>query len=49
VHGLLPIGGPARALVLFTPSAMEGYFEARLDELARGHRLEIVGPWPTVL
>jgi quercetin dioxygenase-like cupin family protein len=26
-HGLVAIGGPARALVMFTPAAMEGYWE----------------------
>ena len=26
-HGLLPIDGPARALVMFTPAAMEGFWE----------------------
>ena len=26
-HGLVPIGGPARALVIFAPAAMEGYWE----------------------
>jgi quercetin dioxygenase-like cupin family protein len=58
-HGFVTIGGPARALVFFTPSAMAGYWEevaaavdagaldqTRLDELARQHHLEIVGPWP---
>jgi quercetin dioxygenase-like cupin family protein len=58
-HGLMPIGGLARALVFFTPAAMQGYWEElaaataagrldqeRLDELARQHHLEIVGPWP---
>ena len=59
-HGFVPRGGSARALVTFTPAAMEGYWEAvaeaeeagtldqaRMDELARRHHLEIVGPWPT--
>jgi quercetin dioxygenase-like cupin family protein len=26
-HGLMPIGGPARAPVFFVPAAMEGYWE----------------------
>jgi quercetin dioxygenase-like cupin family protein len=26
-HGLVPLGGPARALVMFAPAAMEGYRE----------------------
>ena len=26
-HGLLPVGGQARALVMFAPAAMEGYWE----------------------
>jgi quercetin dioxygenase-like cupin family protein len=26
-HGLVPVGGPARALVMFAPAAMEGFWE----------------------
>ena len=26
-HGVVAVGGPARALVMFSPAAMEGYWE----------------------
>jgi quercetin dioxygenase-like cupin family protein len=35
-HGLMPIGGPARALVFFTPAAMEGYWEEVAAAAAAG-------------
>jgi quercetin dioxygenase-like cupin family protein len=35
-HGLMPIGGPARALVFFTPAAMEGYWEEIAAATAAG-------------
>ena len=36
IHGLVPIGGPARALVFFTPAAMEGYWEELAGLTAAG-------------
>jgi quercetin dioxygenase-like cupin family protein len=35
-HGLIPIGGPGRALVFFTPAAMEGYWEGIAAATAAG-------------
>jgi quercetin dioxygenase-like cupin family protein len=46
-HGLVPIGGPARALVMFTPAAMEGFWEELHAAAAAGTldqaRLESLG------
>jgi quercetin dioxygenase-like cupin family protein len=35
-HGLVPVGGPARALVMFAPAAMEGFWEEIAEAAAAG-------------
>jgi quercetin dioxygenase-like cupin family protein len=58
-HGFRVGSQPSRKLNLYTPAAMEGYFDelsaaikagdpdpARLDEIALGHGMEVVGPVP---
>ena len=36
-HGFIPVGGGARALVMFTPAAMEGFGRRFTPPLRQGH------------